>query len=44
MLNIKNDQTLLSYHFNKIIKEPGIVFQSLTSSKKHLKNVCHIAQ
>ena len=32
-----------SYHFNKIIKEPGTSFQSPALSQKHVRNVCHTA-
>ena len=30
-----------SYHFNKIIKEPGTSFQSPALSQKDIRNVCH---
>ena len=43
MSTIKNDQILLFWHFNKIIKEPGISFQSKALSQKHVRNVCHTA-
>ena len=42
MSTIKNGQILLYCHFNKIIKGPGISFQSLELSQKHVRNVCHI--
>ena len=43
MLTIKNCQFSLYCHFNKIIKEPGISFQSPVLSQKHVRNVSHTA-
>ena len=43
MSTIKNGQILLYCHFNKIIKEPGISFQSPAFSQKDVRNVCHTA-
>ena len=40
---IKNGQISLYWHFDKIIKGPGTSFQSPASSKKHVRNVCHMA-
>ena len=40
MSTIKNDQILLYYHFNKILKEPGTSFQFPAFSQKHVRNVC----
>ena len=43
MSTIKNGQTLLYYHFNKIKKEPETSFQSQAFSQKHARNVFHTA-
>ena len=43
MSTIKNGQISLYFHFNKIIKEPGIRFQSPALDQKHVRNVCHRA-
>ena len=40
---MKNDQTLLYCHFNKIIKGPGTSFQSPLLSQKYVRNVCQTA-
>ena len=42
-VNIKNDQSSLYCHFNKIIKGPGASFQSAALSQKHARNICHTA-
>ena len=43
MSTIKSAQILLYCHFNKIIKGPGISFQSPTLMQKYIRNVCDIA-
>ena len=43
MVTIKNGQTPLYCHFNKIIKAPGTSFQPAALSQKHVRNVCHTA-
>ena len=43
MSTIKNDQILLYFHFNEIIKGPGTSFQSPAVKQKHVRNVCHTA-
>ena len=40
MLTFKNCQISLYCHFNKIIKEAGISFQSPILSQKNVRNVC----
>ena len=44
MSTIKNGQTSLYCHFDKIIKGPGTSFQPQALSQKHVRNVCHTAQ
>ena len=39
MSTIKNDQTSLYCHFNKIIKGPGTSFQSQALNQKHVRNI-----
>ena len=34
---------IADWHFNKIIKGPGISFWSPTLSQKYVRNVCHTA-
>ena len=41
-LTIKNDQILLYFCFNKIIKEPGTSFQSPALNQKYVRKVFHI--
>ena len=43
MSTIKNGQILLYCNFNKIIKEPGTIFQSAAFNQKHVRNVCDTA-
>ena len=43
MSTIKNDQTLLYCHFNKIMKGSGTSFQSQALTQKHTRNVCYTA-
>ena len=43
MSTIINGRSSLYCHFNKIMKETGISFQSAALSQKHVKNVCHKA-
>ena len=43
MSAIKNGQSSLYSHFNKIIEGPGASFQSPPLSQKHVRNVCHKA-
>ena len=38
-LTVKNDQILLYLCFNKIIKEPGTIFQSPALGQQHVRNV-----
>ena len=40
---IKNEQILLYYHFNEIIKEPETCFQSPALRQNHVRNVFHTA-
>ena len=39
MATMKNSQILPYFHFNKIIKGPGTIFQSQALAQKHVKNV-----
>ena len=41
MSNIKNDQILLYFHFNKIIKGPRTSFQSPALTQNHFRNASH---
>ena len=41
MSTIKNGQTLLFCHFDKIIKWPGTSFQSPALTQINAGNVCH---
>ena len=43
MSSIKNDQSSLFCHFNKIIKGPGASFQSPKLSQKHVRDIFHTA-
>ena len=43
MSTIINGRSSLYCHFNKIIKESGISFQSAALSQKHVRNVGHTA-
>ena len=43
MSTIKNGQSLLYCHFNKIMKGPGTSFQSPALSQKLVRNICHTA-
>ena len=40
-LAIRNGQIVLYFCFNRIIKGPGIVFQSPALSQKHVRKVFH---
>ena len=43
-LTIKNDQILLYFRFNKIIKEPGTSLQSPALNQKYVRKVFYIVQ
>ena len=43
MSAIRNGQISLCRRFNRIIKGPGISFQSPAFSQKHVRNVFHAA-
>ena len=43
MSTIKNGQSSLYCHFNKITEGPGTSLQSAALSQKHVRNICHIA-